>query len=85
MPKVVLEALILVGSAGLLLTGLWMIVWPDQAVRRFPEEFREDTTPSQARWSARFIGCVFVFFGVVGLLFILEGGIHGPPPEFIGV
>jgi hypothetical protein len=75
----VTEILIGLGSAAMLVAGIWMIIWPDAAVRLLPE-FREDATPSQARWNARFAGAVFVLFGWAGLYLVLVEGLQPFPP-----
>jgi hypothetical protein len=71
----VTEVLIVAGSAGMLVAGLWMIIWPDAAARWLPE-FRKDATPSHSRWNVRMAGVVFIFFGWAGLHLVLIQGLQ---------
>jgi Na+/proline symporter len=84
LPKIVAQVLIVVVSAGILLAGLWMIFWSDAAARRFPD-FRENSTPNQARWNVRMAGAVFVLFGWAGLYLIFVEGLKPFPPGENGV
>ena len=61
MPKVMLQAMILLVGTALAAAGAWLLALPDAAVRYLPE-FSEDNTPTQARRAARITGCIFLFF-----------------------
>lgn len=78
MPKGAWEVLLIFGgSTAFVLAGLWMIIWPDAAVRRLPD-FSEDATSKQARWNARSVGVLMCLFGIAGLYVVLVGGLHPP-------
>lgn len=84
MPKIVMEILITLVSAAMFTAGLWMIIWPNAALKRM-KDLSENATPTQAVWNTRLTGVALVFFGWAGLHLVLIQGLKPFPPGENGV
>ena len=80
MPKVVVQALMLLGSTAFAIAGVWMLLFPDAAVRQL-EEYGDDSLTNQSRWTARLIGAVLLFFAWAGYHLVLIDGLRPPDPD----
>jgi hypothetical protein len=79
-PKVVVQALMLLGSTAFAAAGVWMLTFPESAVRRL-EKYRDDSMSNQSRWTTRFIGAVLLFFAWAGYHLVLIDGLRPPDPD----
>jgi hypothetical protein len=79
-PKVVVQALMLLGSTAFAGAGVWMMLWPNAAVRRL-EGYGDDSMPNQPRWTARLIGAVLLFFAWAGYHLVLIDGLRPADPD----
>jgi hypothetical protein len=79
-PKVVVQALMLLGSTAFAVVGVCLLLFPDAAVRVL-EEHGDDSMANQPRWTARLIGVVLLFFAWAGYHLVLIDGLRPADPD----
>jgi hypothetical protein len=79
-PKVVVQALMLLGSTAFAVVGVCLLLFPDAVVRRL-EDYGDDSMTNQSRLTARLIGAVLLFFAWAGYHLVLIDGLRPPDPD----